>query len=61
MFSRNFTRNQKIISYGDMGSEYFVLGRGKVRVTVYKPGTDPKDPKLDQLVAFEKILEANYG
>ncbi len=44
-----------------MGSEYFVLGRGKVRVTVYKPGADAKDPKLDQLVAFEKILEANYG
>jgi hypothetical protein len=48
MFSRNFIHNQKIISYGDMGSEYFVLGKGKVRVTVYKPGADPKDPKLDQ-------------
>ena len=61
MFSRNFIHNQKIISYGDMGSEYFVLGKGKVRVTVYKPGADPKDPKLDQQVAFEKVLEANYG
>lgn len=56
MFSRNFSSNQNIIRFGDMGSEYFVLGRGQVRVTVYKPGTDPKDPNLAEMIAFEKIL-----
>lgn len=32
-----------MIRYGDMGSEYFVLAKGQGQVTVYKPGTDPKD------------------
>jgi CRP-like cAMP-binding protein len=41
-----------------MGSEYFVLARGKVRVTVYKPGTNPADPALSDLVSFEKVLES---
>jgi len=50
MFSRNFTSNHTIIRYGEMGSEYFVLARGKVRVTVYKPGTNPADPALAEKV-----------
>ena len=57
MFSRNFSANQTIIRYGEMGSEYYVLSRGRVRVTVYKPGSDPKDPKLCEKVQFEKVLE----
>ena len=57
MFSRNFSKNQAIIRYGEMGSEYFVLARGRVRVTVYKPCSDPKDPKLGEKVQFEKVLE----
>lgn len=59
MFGRNFVNEQVIIRYGDMGSEYFVLAKGKVRVTVYQPGTDPKDPQLHTKVAFEKTLEVN--
>ena len=57
MFSRNFNANQPIIRYGEMGSEYFVLASGRVRVTVYKQGTDPKAPNLADNVAFEKVLE----
>ena len=59
MFGRNFVNEQVIIRYGDMGSEYFVLAKGQVRVTVYQPGTDPKDPQLHTKVAFEKTLEVN--
>jgi hypothetical protein len=59
MFSRSFSRGQEIIRYGEMGSEYFVLGRGQVRVTVYQPGTDPKDPQLHEKIAFEKTLEVS--
>ena len=40
-----------------MGSEYFVLASGRVRVTVYKTGADPKDPNLADEIAFEKVLE----
>ena len=35
MFARSFTKGQTIIRYGDLGSEYFVLAKGNVRVTVY--------------------------
>lgn len=52
MFSKNFKAEQPIIRYGDMGSEYFVLATGKVRVTVYKPGTDPNDPQRADKIAF---------
>ena len=57
MFSRNFKANEPIIRYGEMGSEYFVLASGRVRVTVYKTGADPKDPNLADDIAFEKVLE----
>jgi len=40
-----------------MGSEYFVLATGKVRVTVYKPGINSEDPELTDKIAFEKVLE----
>lgn len=60
MFSRNFNQGQVIIRYGEMGSEYFVLASGKVKVTVYKSGTDPFDPHLSEKIAFEKVLEVKY-
>jgi len=44
-----------------MGSEYFVLAQGKVRVTVYKPGTNPADPDLAEKISFEKVLESTPG
>lgn len=59
MFGRKIPAHQPIIKYGEMGSEYFVLASGQVRVTVYKPGTDPKDPNLADHIAFEKVLESN--
>jgi CRP-like cAMP-binding protein len=35
MMPRKFKQNQAIITYGDMGNEYFVLAKGSVRVYVY--------------------------
>ena len=35
MFARRFAAGQNVIRYGEMGSEYFVLSKGQVRVTVY--------------------------
>ena len=59
MFARQFTAGQNIIRYGEMGSEYFVLSKGQARVTVYRPGTNPSDPKLAEHVSFEKVLDTN--
>ena len=46
MRHQKFTANQTIIKYGDVGTEYFILSRGKVRVIVYKPETNPNDTDL---------------
>ena len=39
MFNRTFVAGKTIINYGEIGTEYFVLARGQVRVSVFKPGT----------------------
>jgi CRP-like cAMP-binding protein len=59
MFSRRFSAGENIIRFGDIGTEYFVLAKGSVRVTVYKPGTSPSDPQIHARVAFQKDLHAN--
>ena len=41
-----------------MGSEYFALANGQIKVTVYKPGTNPDDPNLADHITIEKVLEA---
>jgi cAMP-dependent protein kinase regulator len=44
-----------------MGNEYFVQARGRVRVFVYKDGTDPKDPEIDSKIQFQRIMEQGGG
>ena len=61
MKPRSFKKGQDIITYGDFGEEYFVLAKGTVRVLVYKNDTDPKDPKLEDKIAFQKTMEAGEG
>lgn len=48
MKSQKFEKGNTIIKYGDMGSEYYLLNKGKVEVTVYQQGADPQDPKLEE-------------
>lgn len=47
MTKQTFKESELIIKYGDIGFSYFVLAKGNVKVTVYKKGTDPKDPEID--------------
>ena len=47
MYPKTFEKGDNIITYGDMGQEYFILEQGEVEILVYKEGTDPKDPNLD--------------
>jgi len=35
MKPQKFLKKEKIISYGDIGKEYFILAKGNVRVVVY--------------------------
>jgi len=41
MQKQNFKQGDIIINYGDIGYKYYVLSKGKVKVTVYNKGTDP--------------------
>jgi cAMP-dependent protein kinase regulator len=59
MFAKKFAAGESIIRYGDIGSEYFVLTKGSVKVTVYQPGTNPFDANISEKVSFQKELHAN--
>lgn len=61
MFQKSYVRNDIIIRYGDLGSEYYVLDKGVVEVIVYKEGTDPNDYDLIKKVAFSKFLSQGVG
>ena len=45
---------ETVIKYGDIGSEYFILSKGIVKVIVYQKGTDPQDPDLESKIQFTK-------
>jgi CRP-like cAMP-binding protein len=47
MYPKTFEKDENIITYGDLGQEYFILEQGEVEILVYKEGTDPKDPNLN--------------
>lgn len=52
MYQCTFNKNDLIIKYGDFGNSYYILDSGVVEVIVYNEGTDPKDPELNQKIAF---------
>lgn len=58
MFTKHFSQGEKIIRFGDIGSEYFILSSGVVGVTVYQPGSNPFDPKLSEKITIEKELSS---
>lgn len=50
MRPRTFKESELIIKYGDVGSEYFILSKGQVKVIVYKKDTDPNDPEIESKI-----------
>lgn len=61
MYPKRFVKDDCIITYGDLGSEYYVLENGNVEVIVYKEGTDPNDPELNRKMAFAKFLTSGVS
>ena len=61
MKPEKFLKKDKIIMYGDEGLTYYILSKGNVKVSVYKPGTDPKDPDLEKFVMFSKYMGQGCG
>lgn len=47
MYPKSFKKDEYIIKFGDIGSEYYILNKGNVEVTVYKEGTKYDEPNLN--------------
>jgi len=56
-----FKSGETIIRYGDLGSLYYILAKGQVRVKIYNEGTDPNDPMIESKLKLDKILEEGTG
>lgn len=50
-----FLKKEIIIKYGDIGSTYFILSKGSVKVTIYLSGTPANSPDLEN-----KKLKTKY-
>ena len=61
MKERSYKENELIITYGELGHEYFILDQGTVEIIVYKEGSDPKDKELSNKVAFTKLISTGIG
>ena len=59
MYTKHFNKGENIIRYDDIGSEYYILSSGVVKVTVYQTGSNPFDPKLAEKITLEKELSSN--
>jgi len=61
MKPEKFSAGQNLITYGDEGTHYYILAKGSVKVIVYEPGTDAKDPELASKVKFTKEMPEGAG
>lgn len=56
MKPQTYFKKDVLIKYGDEGKLYFILIKGNVKVTVYKPGTAANDPDLDKKKLLTKYM-----
>ena len=61
MEQKEYKSGECIIRYGDLGTHYFVLSSGKVKVKVYKRGTDPKSESLEDHIEITKEMPQGCG
>ena len=51
-----FLKNDKIITYGDVGSIYYILSKGSVKVILYNDGTKADDENLSKKIKLTKYM-----
>jgi len=51
-----FEKNDPIIKYGDVAQYYYVLQKGKIRITEYEPNTCPGDQDLENKISMVKYV-----
>ena len=56
MRPQTYFKKDTLIKYGDAGKLYFILIKGNVKVTVYKPGTAHDDPELEKKKLLTKYM-----
>lgn len=57
-----YEAGDRIINYGDQGLTYYIMSKGNVKVTVYQPGVDAKDPDLeDKKLITKEMSGAGQG
>ena len=46
-----------IIKYGDIGTQYYLLAKGCVKVLLYRDGTDANDNDIDYKIKLTKFID----
>jgi len=50
-----------IIKYGDIGTYYYLLAKGCVKVLLYRDGTDCNDKDLEYKIKLTKFIDQGTG
>ena len=61
MKPEKYVQGQYIITYGTIGTHYYILSKGRVQVVLYQPNTDAKDPDLASKITIRKELPTGAG
>ena len=61
MKPQQYLKKEVLIRYGDVGTNYFILVRGNVKISVPTKGTPANDPELSNKIAFTKYMGAGSG
>jgi CRP-like cAMP-binding protein len=52
-----YKANDLIIKYGDIGTQYFLLAKGCVKVLLYRDGTKADDKDLEYKIKLTKFID----
>jgi len=58
---QKFKADENIIKYGDIGTQYFLLAKGCVKVIIYRDGTDCNDENLAYKIKLTKFIDQGTG
>ena len=61
MEPQHFRKGDIMIKYGEVGMYYYMLSKGKAKVTVYRKNADPAEANLAKKVQFTKPIEHGVG
>jgi hypothetical protein len=51
-----YQKNEQIVRFGDISQNYYILHKGKIKVTEYEPSTSPHDLDLENKITLVKYI-----